>query len=317
MTKRGTFCELFLLLCVVTAADSRTLSRSSGWMGVHRGGASWRDLFGGSSDEKEPPVTTSSRMNHNSNSSSSDPLEPSSRDASAAKEDEINKNEDDEDLVVGVKSHKKSNAVGDPDGSDSDDDDDDSEFDYSDWEHFEQELLDPQVQLEVELVEEESTPLPSIRPGGGVGLRFGQRLQNHRRQNNNKPRSRQAVQEVQLLDAWEGFVFAPNLAPLDTAQTRMLDGASKVRLDRRTLYAGLSSEFKKGSRERRFLRASTSQALQAALSLATQPSWRQAIPRPSAIRLYDDPDRACTLAMQETIAMALVRLKDRVFAVIL
>jgi len=58
---------------------------------------------------------------------------------------------------------------------------------------------------------------------------------------------------------------------------------------------------------RKFLETSTSQALQAALSMATQPQWRESFPRPSGIRLYgDDPDRGLTLAMQETVVLALV-----------
>ena len=94
----------------------------------------------------------------------------------------------------------------------------------------------------------------------------------------------------------------------------MMDGDGKSRLDRRTLYAGLLLEWSSASNTyRRFLQKETSQALQAALSLATQPAWRKSFPRPSGIRLYnedDDDDKAvrtgCTLAMQETIAVALV-----------
>ena len=128
-----------------------------------------------------------------------------------------------------------------------------------------------------------------------------------------------------------------------------MDGASKLRLDRRTLYAGLLMEWattnqlskkKKNSHQqdntrnnnaaavtsfRKFLTTSTSQSLQAALALATQPKWRRSISRPNGLRLYNvvennnnndkssgnngnsNNGRPCTLAMQETIAMALVR----------
>lgn len=320
--------ELFvLLLWCVTVTNARVAVNNvkrcnSGWM-MCRGGASWRDFFGiAGVDEKDAVVTSYNRGGggggHNDTASDDSSSRNKSNDDGDDKHKKINP--DDEDQVVGVKEHKKSNAVGDPDGSDSDsDDDDDSEFDESDWEHFEQEMLDastPQVQVEVELVEEqqpqqEPSIVPTIstsavRPGGGVGLRLGQRLQNQHRRLQQKSKSRQVVQQTQLLQAWEEFVYAPLLPALETAEARLLDGASKVRLDRRTLYAGLALEWKKGSSERRFLSPTTSQALQAALSLATQPAWRQSIPRPSAIRLWDDESRACTMAMQETVAMALV-----------
>ena len=159
--------------------------------------------------------------------------------------------------------------------------------------------------------------------GGGVGLRLGQRLQNHRRKQQQqqqqqlsqaqKDHQTSLVHEEQMLAAWQSYVYAP---PSPTAwshlksKSRMLDGASKVRLDRRTLYSGLLLEWKHASATyRKFLEPNTSQSLQAALSMATQPQWRRSFPRANAIRLYDDlePDQGCTLAMQETIAMALVR----------
>ena len=105
---------------------------------------------------------------------------------------------------------------------------------------------------------------------------------------------------------------APGLAYL-ADNARLLEASSKSRLDRRTLYAGLLMEWgiansKQSKSARKFLPAATSQALQAALSMATQPSWRQSAPRTSGIRLYseDENAKALTLGMQETIAMALV-----------
>lgn len=232
------------------------------------------------------------------------------------------------DQVVGVKYHhsgKKSNAIGDPDGEGSDSDDDDDEdrtdFDESDWDHFEEQLegvvMDagtPQLQVQLELVEEstetETGPATSsIRsPSGGVGLRLGQRLQNHRRHRNAQNRSRptEIAQEEQLLEAWQDFVYMPIPLP-ETPQMRLIEGASKVRLDRRTLYAGLLLEWQKGTSDRKYLSMETSQALQAALSLASQPQWRRTLQKPNAIRMFaNEPERGCTLAMQETIAMALV-----------
>jgi hypothetical protein len=118
------------------------------------------------------------------------------------------------------------------------------------------------------------------------------------------------------LEAWMPHIYFP---PTSTAlaylseNARLLDSSSKNRLDRRTLYAGLLLEWgctdsKLSSRTRKFFPSSTSQALQAALSMATQPQWRQPAPRTSGIRLFQDEDnsKASTLGMQETIAMALV-----------
>lgn len=227
--------------------------------------------------------------------------------------------------TVGVKSHKKSNAVGDPDGEGSDDDDSDTD----DWEDFEEDeleeielLVDPaaQVQVEVEMLEEElqdEDDSSASSTGGGVGLRFGQRL--GRRKNRNKEwRSTSATEtgtktsvgQKELLEAWSPYVYLPpNDAAVEylTQHARTLEGASKSRLDRRTLYAGLLLEWRHAKTYRKFMQPATSQALQAALSLATQPAWRKSFPRPSGIRLYDqEADRGCTLAMQETMAMALV-----------
>jgi len=255
-----------------------------------------------------------------------------------------------DDSVVGVKSHthKKSNAVGDPDGDgDSDDDDDDSLSEFSEeWEDLEElveEFLDdvsvePEVQVEVELVEGESvnddeedddidtggsmasSDMASTKKGGGgVGVRLGR--MNTRRRNSRKEAwktmsSKPSQEQTRLLNAWSQFVFFPPTSPAlaylaDNA--RLLDASSKSRLDRRTLYAGLllewgATESKLSSNTRKFLPAASSQALQAALSLATQPQWRQSAPRTSGIRLYQDEDnvKGCTLGMQETIAMALV-----------
>lgn len=232
--------------------------------------------------------------------------------------------------LVGVKAHsnhgnhKKSNAVGDPDGEGSDSDDDDSDFDESDWEsiHFAQDQqneieLDsppPQVQVQLELMQDaelgdepnSNRQLSSRRTGGGVGLRFGQKFQNNRRKN------RTAHHEVEqsMVDAWKRYVFSPPASLTSLKErARKLDGDSKLRLDRRTLYSCLLLEWRGlWTSERKFLQPSTSQALQAALSLATQPSWRKSLSQASAVRLYDsqDADQGPTLAMQETVALALV-----------
>lgn len=244
-----------------------------------------------------------------------------------------------EPAVVGVKSHghKKSNAVGDPDGDDDDDDTDESLSEFSDeWEELEEfgdfveELMvEPQLQVEVELVEEsggdegdEDMLTESGKPsgGGGVGVRLG-RMNNRRGNRRNSWRSTSSTSKLssdqkRLLEAWIPHVyFPPTQSALEylTEHARMLDASSKTRLDRRTLYAGLLIEWgcvetKLSTGTRKFFPSSVSQTLQAALSMATQPHWRVSSPRTSGIRLYQDEDatsKSPTLAMQETVAMAL------------
>jgi hypothetical protein len=238
-----------------------------------------------------------------------------------------------EAAAVGVKSHsKKSNAVGDPDGEGSSDDSDDGEG--SEWEELEDLdlVLDPttQMQVDFELVEDEHDDDEIVldehdddededdrspRSGGGVGVRLGSRLsrRRNRKEWNQSTSPKLHVNHEKLLLAWQPYVYIPPppaaLAYL-TDHARALDGASKTRLDRRTLYACLLLEWLHVSTTyRRFLDKSTSQTLQSALSLASQPQWRKAFPRPNGIRFYDKDtvDRGCTLAMQETVALALVR----------
>lgn len=231
--------------------------------------------------------------------------------------------------AVGLK--KKSNAVGDPSGEDDDDDDDDDL--EAEWEelrqqqHIEEVVMDPEgneLQVELNVVEgdsgdrgaeEEDPGARSSVPakGLGIGLRLAQRLQmnprNLQRQRKAKddavaPETRRDRKE-QILEAWKSFTFT-SLPELSTTKCRLYNGASKIRLDRRTLYAGLLMEWNK-TNERKFLSPETCQALQSAISLATQPAWREVLKRPNAIRLYgDNADEGCTLSMQETIAMAMV-----------
>lgn len=245
----------------------------------------------------------------------------------------------DDEATVGVKSHKKSGSVGDADSDDDDDEDDDSDSDESDWEDFEEDLdnmisgsAPTQLEVEVEFVEDEEhdTKLSNddhdnafpkaVNAGGGVGVILGQ--PRTPRRSNSRGRtgvttttvSHSPVKEQEMLQAWLPHVyFPPSKGALDylSENARMIDGASKSRLDRRTLYACLLLEWiHANATYRKFLEKATSQALQAALSLATQPQWRKcSSQRLCGIRLYDNDatERGCTLAMQETIVMALVR----------
>lgn len=177
--------------------------------------------------------------------------------------------------------------------------------------------------------EESSSSFKTTSSGGGVGVRLG------RPRRSNKPsrgswRGSSATSsskqlshdQTRLLQAWMPHVYFP---PTPTAlsflesNARLLDASSKSRLDRRTLYAALLQEwgFTKSSSSgtskrtasslRKFLPVQTSQALQAALSMATQPQWRSSSPSINGIRLYQDEEtiKGTTLGMQETIAMAL------------
>ena len=266
-----------------------------------------------------------------------------------------------ESSVVGVKSHKKSNAVGDPEDDDDDDDDgdisddeddddvddidvddddiddeNDSQSEYSEeWEEIEETfdqytdntMFEPQVEVGVEMVEEEGIVdhrhvKAKTKGGGGVGVRLG-RIANRRKNKNNRRKTEktetlkpQSYDQARLLRAWDPFVYlppTPSALSFLSDNARLLDSSSKNRLDRRTLYAGLLLEWgatdsKLSSSTRKFLPAESSQALQAALSLATQPQWRKTTPRTSGIRLYNDDENAkgSTLGMQETITMSLV-----------
>jgi hypothetical protein len=264
-----------------------------------------------------------------------------SKDQAASETAPDNDDNDDDPAIVGVKSHgsssKKSNAVGDPDGDDDDDDDDDDTelSEFSEWEEIQDNSFEPQVQVQVELLgeEEESTNIPSStnnRGGGGVGVKLGNR---GRRKNKWRSNSSSSHDQARLLQAWMPHVYFPPtpdaLAYLDT-NARLLDAGSKSRLDRRTLYAALMLEWggttgtgttgtattttttkSSSSGTRKFLPSPTSQALQAALSMATQPQWRISSPGMNGIRLYapeqETSGKGTTLAMQETVAMALVR----------
>lgn len=184
---------------------------------------------------------------------------------------------------------------------------------------------------------------------GGVGVRsFGQRFKNrNKRRNNNHDSTKSDLMEntskmeQQFVEAWQSYIFYPPPLPPPVTMSNnssfwqylqqhypAMDTDGKLRLDRRTLYSGILAEFStsvytvknnKRSNRRKFLDTETSQALQAAVSLATQPIWRKSLQqRPNAIRLYDirnsenEPKNmirdssSTTLAMQETITLGLV-----------
>ncbi|KAL3917015.1 MAG: hypothetical protein SGILL_004910, partial [Bacillariaceae sp.] len=298
-------------------------------------------------DNKEEEEEAKAGVGGDSSDGSSTSAPPSGETANDDAEAAMVPDDSGEDSVVGVKAHhghKKSNAVGDPDGDgdDDDDDDDDTLSEYSEeWEDLEEfvedflddiSVVEPEVQVEVELVEEGSMndedddffesdgAESSTKGGGGVGVRLSR--MNKRRRDRRKDMTwkskdlENCEDQKRLMQAWSQFIFFPPtksaLAYLSN-NARFLDASSKSRLDRRTLYAGLMLEWgatdsKVSSTSRKFLPASASQSMQAALSLATQPQWRRSAPRTSGVRLYQDDETtkgATTMAIQETVAMAL------------
>jgi hypothetical protein len=211
---------------------------------------------------------------------------------------------EDDSAVLGIKAHKKSNAVGDPD-SDSDDDSDDTE---EEWQELEDFLEEPhQVQVQVELVPDTTHKVS----GGGGGSGGGVKKSMGRAAAARFPKH--TVKTACTLEAWRPHIYMPpppsneNLEKLLQQQAKTVDAFGKTRLDRRTLYAGLLLEWHNRGDRRKFINMEISQQLQAALSLATQPQWRQAAPQSSGISLQ----QGGTLSMQETIAMALVRNQKR------
>jgi len=207
--------------------------------------------------------------------------------------------------MLGIKEHKKSNAVGDPD-SDSDDDDDSDTEEWQDLDDFISRKEDSpeqqeEVQVQVEVVSKVDDD-DNTKTSNSGGVRLG-------RKRSKKKSSPSTTTTTNMYNAWLPHVYFP---PSDSAlqhlqqQARTVNAFGKTRLDRRTLYAGLLLEWQQfGNSRRKFLNPTSSQTLQAALSLATQPSWRQAAPQSSGITLYTE-ESTTTLAMQETIAMALV-----------
>lgn len=216
--------------------------------------------------------------------------------------------------VVGVKS-KKSNAVGDP-GDDSDDDSEDDD-DMTEWEDNDDCNEESQpLQVEVELVEPkvEQHSHSATRGSGGVGVRLS------RRRKNRKKRTA-APTLPSFVNSWLPHLYLPpskKVLARMRENARSLDADGKSRLDRRTLYGGLLLEFNSTGSTRKYFTKETSQRLQAALSLATQPRWRSTYPQTSGIMLYDcdNDDCGATLSMQETVAMALAHSLECGFVVL-
>jgi hypothetical protein len=229
---------------------------------------------------------------------------PTTTQASDDDDDDCDSNENEETVVVGVKSHSvKSNAVGDGDGSDNDDSDSDNDA----WQ------LQPQVQVQMQVVnttaENESNKEEATLDISSVRLDKND-SQQHQLNNNNHDDAFLKQRDEAFQQAWLPYVYLPPSRAAHeylTKHARAVDNASKTRLDRRTLYAcALLTSLNQNIRK--CVDADVSQQLQAALSMASQPQWRRS--KGEGVKLYSGDSEhttGTTLAMQETIALALVR----------
>lgn len=266
------------------------------------------DSCDGSDDYERVPQETSSAASGDTSEPSQEDGDfgppPTTTSESPAVESQ---SQSDPNSGVGVKSHnhKKSNAVGDPD----DDSDDDLEDDSSEeWEDFDDEdvdemgmIVDTQLQV-VEVVgdgpldgeedHEDAQPASAAKASGSGGVarmghRLGRRKSRHGKQDRKAGRRRSAMSDEQsedtleieqIAEAWLPHVYLPPSAEtvaLLAKNARLIDASSKTRLDRRTLYSCLLLEWiNQSASNRKFLDSTSAMALQAALSLATQPEWR-------------------------------------------
>jgi hypothetical protein len=261
------------------------------------------ESFASLSSDKTPSSSSSIVLAKNNKDSSPDASTTQSQTSSTENDNNNNGNNNDS-AILGIKAHKKSNAVGDPD-SDSDDDHDTDDNTDEEWQDLENFLDDEphQVQVQVELLPDAVVQKASPGGGGGGVKSMARAAAAAAR----SPKKKSLQTSTTLVDAWLPHIYVPpsheNFKKLLQQQARTVDAFGKTRLDRRTLYAGLLLEWHNRGDRRKFLNPDVAQQLQAALSLATQPQWRQAAPQSSGITLQ----QGGTLSMQETVAMALVR----------
>jgi hypothetical protein len=273
------------------------------------------ETYVASMEQKDASSSQSSSSDAPKNGSPDDAGSSASASASAPPQSSSTENNDDS-AILGIKAHKKSNAVGDPDG-DSDDDSDDTEEEWQELEDFLDEQQPPhdhhhQVQVQVELLPDTASKESATGGSSTSTSTGGVKSVGRAAARSLSPKKKRGAQTTTTtttsttLEAWLPHIYMPpsheNLQKLQQ-QARTVDAFGKTRLDRRTLYAGLLLEWHNRGDRRKFLHPDVAQQLQAALSLATQPQWRQAAPQSSGITLQ----QGGTLSMQETIAMALVR----------
>ena len=216
-----------------------------------------------------------------------------------------------------VKLKKKENAIGDP--GDSDDDSSDSDIDLDSVSNAQLAVDNPAEDSDGEHVEvdyfEDIPEDESNAEDGDDDLGPDELL------------------DMALVDAFGPLIYSPPPSNVvSQLSTKKIDIESRRRLDRRVLYQSLLTELANAPiGKRRYLDQDVVRSIKGAISLACQPKWRRHMDDDwycRGIRLYDTPEEKedsyqrnpyveeeeeeavdeepveCTLAMQETVAMA-------------
>lgn len=258
-------------------------------------------------------------------SSSSDTIlhyveQVSARDQAAADAVEYVHSSDDE---AEIKLKKKENAVGDP----GDGDDDDSSADSSDSDMEIDSMSNAQVAIE--------SPVESCGDESAIDLEvdYFEEIPDDESNADYDYPDPDVLLDMALVDAFAPLIYFQSPSNLVTqASSAEIDIASRQRLDRRVLYDSLRAELlNMPIAKRRYLDEDAVRTIKGAISLACQPKWRKHMDKDwycRGIRLYETPEERdehgnqnqyvdeddeevpedepveCTLAMQETVAMA-------------
>jgi SpoVK/Ycf46/Vps4 family AAA+-type ATPase len=232
--------------------------------------------------------------------------------------------DDDEEAEVRLK--KKENAVGDPSDSDGGDDSDDSE-------DIDLASSTPSIQTSSVLVSAEELCSDDEDREADMNVEYFEHKVEDDVTNSDHPDATSEETLISPLDKALIDAFHPLLYPpppesiIEKFDKQQIDVASRRRLDRRVLYESLLLELANTPiAKRKYLDQHTVRTIKGALSLACQPDWRRHMDGDwyqRGIRLYetmeeqesssphfeDEDDEGkepieCTLAMQETVAMA-------------
>jgi ATPase family AAA domain-containing protein 1 len=270
--------------------------------------------------------TADTNANKSSNAIQNYVDQVSARDKAAHEPIDLSDDDDDENNEAEVKLKKKENAVGDPSDSDGDDDSDDPE---------DPELTSstPSIQTSSVLIsaEEVSSDVEDGETNMNVEY-FEHKVEDDETSNDLVETTSEepflSPLDKALIDAFHPLLYPPPPESIiEKIDKQQIDIASRRRLDRRVLYESLLLELANTPiAKRKYLDQHTVRSIKGSLSLACQPDWRRHMDGDwyqRGIRLYetmeekesssphyeDDEDEdkepiECTLAMQETVAMA-------------
>jgi SpoVK/Ycf46/Vps4 family AAA+-type ATPase len=239
---------------------------------------------------------------------------------------EISDVDDDNDDEAEVKLKKKENAVGDPSDSDGGDDSDDSE-------DIDLASATTSIQTSSVLVSAEEISSDGEEGDGNMNVEyFEHKVEDDETHSDHLDTTLEepflSPLDKALIDAFQPLLYPPPPESIiDKIDKQQIDVASRRRLDRRVLYESLLLELANTPiAKRKYLDQHTVRAIKGSLSLACQPDWRRHMDGDwyqRGIRLYEtmeekesssshfedeDNDKKepieCTLAMQETVAMA-------------